>query len=66
MAKKIKPEDPKGYSEEKKPVRNAYGIAVAGGEEVPVSGIFDQDGELVIDVYETNSDFVVLTAIAGI
>ena len=30
------------------------------------SGIFDQDGELVVDVYETNSDFVVLAAIAGI
>jgi len=30
-----------------------------------VSELFDQDGELVIDVYETNSDFVVLTAIAG-
>lgn len=30
------------------------------------SNIFDQDGELVIDVYETNSDFVVLAAIAGI
>jgi len=28
--------------------------------------IFDQDGELVVDVYETNSDFVVLAAIAGI
>lgn len=30
------------------------------------NGIFDQDGELVIDVFETNSDFVVLAAIAGI
>lgn len=28
--------------------------------------IFDPEGELVIDVYETNSDFVVLAAIAGI
>jgi len=28
--------------------------------------IFDQDGELVVDVYETNADFVVLAAIAGI
>lgn len=28
--------------------------------------IFDQEGELVVDVYETNSDFVVLAAIAGI
>ena len=28
--------------------------------------IFDQDGELVVDVFETNADFVVLAAIAGI
>ncbi len=28
--------------------------------------IFNQDGELVVDVFETNSDFVVLAAIAGV
>ena len=28
--------------------------------------IFNQEGELVVDVFETNSDFVVLTAIAGV
>lgn len=28
--------------------------------------IFDAGGELVVDVFETNSDFVVLTAIAGV
>lgn len=28
--------------------------------------IFNTDGELVIDVFETNSDFVVLAAIAGV
>ncbi|MCX6722303.1 MAG: Hsp20/alpha crystallin family protein [Candidatus Staskawiczbacteria bacterium] len=28
--------------------------------------IFDQEGELVVDVYETKADFVVLAAIAGI
>jgi len=28
--------------------------------------IFNQSGELVVDVYETNSDFVVLAAIAGV
>jgi len=33
---------------------------------IPASQIFDQDGELVIDVYETNADFVVLAAIAGV
>lgn len=32
----------------------------------PNDKIFDQDGELVVDVYETNSDFVILSAIAGI
>jgi len=35
-------------------------------EEAPLGGIFDQDGELVVDVFETNSDFVVLAAIAGV
>jgi HSP20 family protein len=35
-------------------------------KEMPPSGIFDQDGELVVDVFETNSDFVVLAAIAGV
>src|SRR3989338_2375351 len=28
--------------------------------------IFSQDGELVIDVFETHADFVVLAAIAGV
>lgn len=27
--------------------------------------IFDMDGELVVDIFETGSDFVILTAIAG-
>src|SRR3989344_5903042 len=27
--------------------------------------IFNQEGELVVDVFETNTDFVVLAAIAG-
>ena len=30
------------------------------------SQIFDQDGELVVDVFETDADFVVLAAIAGV
>ena len=33
---------------------------------VPAGEIFDQDGELVVDVFETNADFVVLAAIAGV
>ena len=35
-------------------------------EATPEADIFSQDGELVVDVYETGSDFVVLAAIAGI
>lgn len=35
-------------------------------EETPDTGIFNQDGELVVDVFETNADFVILAAIAGV
>ena len=34
--------------------------------EISEEGIFDSEGELVVDVFETNSNFVVLAAIAGI
>ncbi|OGZ63278.1 MAG: hypothetical protein A3C58_00205 [Candidatus Staskawiczbacteria bacterium RIFCSPHIGHO2_02_FULL_34_10] len=34
--------------------------------EKNIENIFDSPGELVVDVFETNSDFVVLTAIAGV
>ena len=34
--------------------------------ETITGGIFDQEGELVVDVFETNEDFVVTAAIAGI
>ena len=30
------------------------------------SGIFDHEGELVVDVYDTDANFVVLAAIAGV
>jgi HSP20 family protein len=30
------------------------------------NGIFEPEGELVVDVYETNSDFVITSAIAGV
>jgi HSP20 family protein len=56
MAKKIKAEN---IEEEIKDLP-----AQAGEASSP--GIFDQDGELVVDVYETNADFVVLAAIAGV
>ena len=53
MVKKIKAEIPSTIEEEKK-------------GETPINGIFDQEGELVVDVFETSSDFVVSAAIAGI
>lgn len=34
--------------------------------ETPETEIFDPEGELVVDVFETDSSFVVLAAIAGI
>jgi len=51
MAKKIKVEEPV-------PERKAT--------EESKNGIFDPEGELVVDVYETDSNFVVLAAIAGV
>jgi HSP20 family protein len=53
--KKIKPENIEEYPSGRKQK-----------ETVPADGIFDQQGELVIDVFETGSDFVVLAAIAGV
>jgi len=50
MAKKIKPENIEEKTE----------------TTLPAGEIFDQEGELVVDVFETNSDFVVLAAIAGV
>ena len=35
-------------------------------QNISTSEIFDQDGELVVDVFETDADFVVLAAIAGV
>ena len=42
--------------------------ATTPSEPVAISAdkIFDQEGELVVDVYETNADFVVLATIAGV
>lgn len=34
--------------------------------DIEADKIFDQDGELVVDVFETNADFVVSAAIAGV
>ena len=44
---------------------SAHGGPALGGKPEDTN-IFDQDGELVVDVFETNSDFVVLAAIAGV
>ncbi len=52
MAKKIKIEKENNITEE---------IIKQDG-----NNIFNPEGELVVDVFETNSDFVVLTAIAGV
>ena len=41
-------------------------IAPVAEAAVANDKIFDQDGELVVDVYETKADFVVLAAIAGV
>jgi HSP20 family protein len=57
-AKKIKSEDI--VEEENLPVEDIE------KEETPVVGIFDEIGELVVDVFETSADFVVSAAIAGI
>jgi HSP20 family protein len=35
-------------------------------KEIADSQIFDQEGELVVDVFETGADFVVSAAIAGV
>jgi len=38
----------------------------AESAEQTEENIFNSDGELVVDVFETNSDFVVMSAIAGV
>jgi HSP20 family protein len=35
-------------------------------EKITADQVFDQDGELVVDVFETGADFVVSAAIAGV
>ena len=63
MAKKIKKEE----TEETQVVQEAVEEKVAEKKEIiPEGQIFDQDGELVVDVFETNADFVVSAAIAGV
>ena len=61
MAKKIKTDIPATIPEEEK---NEEIKSVP--ETVSSDKIFDQEGELVVDVYETGADFVVLATIAGV
>ncbi len=35
-------------------------------DDQDLGAVFDQEGELVVDVFETNSDFIVSSAIAGV
>ena len=51
MAKKIKATDEK---------------TMEAPEKMADANIFHQDGQLVVDVFETNEEFVVLAAIAGV
>ena len=62
MARKAKQATPAAEPEE---IKKEESIA-AQVTPVTDNNIFDQDGELVVDVYETNSDFVVLATIAGV
>jgi HSP20 family protein len=67
MARKIKTatfvEEPEQTEEE---TTTPTADAPIAQPAISQNGIFDQGGELVVDVYETNSDFVVLAAIAGV
>lgn len=56
MAKKIKSED---TLEEPKDTKDSITAS-------PDNEIFEQSGELVVDVFETNVDFIVSAAIAGV
>lgn len=57
MAKKTKVEPAPASNAEEVPEKK---------EIITPGNIFDRDGELVVDVFETNSDFVVSAAIAGV
>ena len=57
MPKKVKSEIPQPSGEK---------FEEAPKNMASVDKIFDEVGELVVDVYETNSNFVVLAAIAGV
>jgi len=67
--KKLKTEElltPKEISEPTSENRDVLGEAKSNAVVQNASNIFNPEGELVVDVFETNSEFVVLTAIAGV
>ena len=64
MAKKIKKDSI--VTPDPNPIEEKNQGPTATPATQPDNGIFDQDGELVIDVFETGAEFVVLAAIAGV
>ena len=62
MAKKIKTDIPVPTIPENEKKEEI----ISAPESTSNDKIFDQDGELVVDVYETGADFVVLATIAGV
>jgi len=64
MARKTKQINPE--VEEESEVLADQGSNIEEKPTSPAPGIFDQEGELVVDVFETGADFVVSAAIAGI
>lgn len=49
------------------PKKTKLEVPISDAETIkPDREIFDQDGELVIDVFETSAEFCVLAAIAGV
>ena len=71
---KSEPSLVKNEAEEQVSVNNTEFVVPASKEAsttpekgvVDENNIFNPEGELVVDVFETNSEFVVLTAIAGV
>lgn len=41
-------------------------VAPVRAEQASKNSIYNKDGELVVDIYETNTEFVILSAIAGV
>ncbi|MCX6718723.1 MAG: Hsp20 family protein [Candidatus Staskawiczbacteria bacterium] len=61
----IIPPEPENIEKDEPVTQSTFATAEASKDK-PASGIFDEVGELVVDVFETSADFVVSAAIAGI